>query len=97
MAAAPAPPELLAPDLVAELRELDGRYLEQGLESPLVPWIWVAPRREVFRYAGYDYEKYSGLAFGLGIDRIALVRHSIPSIHYLFENDLRFLEQFPVV
>ena len=49
---------------------------------------------EVFRYAGYDYEKYTGFAFGLGIDRIAMVKHSIPNIHYLFENDLRFLEQF---
>ncbi|MCH8204420.1 MAG: phenylalanine--tRNA ligase subunit alpha [Candidatus Hydrogenedentes bacterium] len=49
---------------------------------------------EVFRSAGYDYEKYSGFAFGLGIDRIAMVKHSIPNIHYLFENDLRFLEQF---
>lgn len=49
---------------------------------------------EVFRYAGYDYEKYSGFAFGLGIDRIALVRHSIPTIHELYANDLGFLEQF---
>ena len=49
---------------------------------------------EVFRHAGYDSEKYTGFAFGLGIDRIAMVKHSIPTIHYLFENDLRFLEQF---
>lgn len=49
---------------------------------------------EVFRHAGYDSEKYTGFAFGLGIDRVAMVKHSIPTIHYLFENDLRFLEQF---
>ena len=49
---------------------------------------------EVFRHAGYDYEKYSGFAFGFGIDRIAMQRHAIPSITHLFENDLRFLEQF---
>ncbi|MBI2433707.1 MAG: phenylalanine--tRNA ligase subunit alpha [Candidatus Hydrogenedentes bacterium] len=49
---------------------------------------------EVFRYAGYDYEKYTGFAFGFGIDRIAMQRHAISSISYLFENDLRFLEQF---
>lgn len=49
---------------------------------------------EVFRYAGYDYEKYAGYAFGLGVDRIAMLRHAISSIHHLFENDLRFLEQF---
>ncbi len=49
---------------------------------------------EVFHYAGYDYEKYTGFAFGLGVDRIAMVRHRISSISYLYENDLRFLEQF---
>ncbi|MFP6583301.1 MAG: phenylalanine--tRNA ligase subunit alpha [Candidatus Hydrogenedentota bacterium] len=49
---------------------------------------------EVFKYADYDSEKYSGFAFGMGIDRIALLRHSINTIHHLYENDLRFLEQF---
>ncbi len=49
---------------------------------------------EVFRYAGYDSEKYTGYAFGMGVDRIAMLRHAISSIHYLYENDLRFLEQF---
>lgn len=49
---------------------------------------------EVFKYADYDNEKYSGFAFGMGIDRIALLRHSINTIHHLYENDLRFLEQF---
>lgn len=49
---------------------------------------------EVFKYASYDYEAYSGYAFGLGIDRIAMVRHAISSITHLYENDLRFLEQF---
>jgi phenylalanyl-tRNA synthetase alpha chain len=49
---------------------------------------------EVFKHAGYDYEKYSGFAFGFGVDRMAMVRHGINSIHHLYENDLRFLEQF---
>jgi phenylalanyl-tRNA synthetase alpha chain len=49
---------------------------------------------EVFRYAGYDSETYTGYAFGMGIERSAMLRHSIPSIHHLYENDLRFLEQF---
>ena len=48
----------------------------------------------VFEYAKYDYERYSGFAFGLGVDRIAMLRHAISSIGYLYENDLRFLEQF---
>lgn len=49
---------------------------------------------EVFKYAKYDYEAYSGYAFGLGIDRIAMVRHAVSSINHLYDNDLRFLEQF---
>ena len=48
----------------------------------------------VFRHAGYDYGAYSGFAFGLGVDRIAMLRHAIPNIHHLYENDQRFLEQF---
>lgn len=49
---------------------------------------------EVFRYANYDYETYTGYAFGMGIERIAMLRHAISSISHLYENDLRFLEQF---
>lgn len=49
---------------------------------------------KVFAHAGYDYEKYSGFAFGMGIDRIAILRHGISTIHHLFENDMRFLAQF---
>ena len=49
---------------------------------------------QVFQHAGYDYEKYSGFAFGMGVDRIAMVRHNINNIHLMYENDLRFLEQF---
>lgn len=49
---------------------------------------------EVFRHAGYDSEKYTGFAFGLGVDRVAMVLHGIDSIHHLYQNDMRFLEQF---
>ena len=49
---------------------------------------------EVFRYANYDYETYTGYAFGMGVERIAMLRHAISSISHLYENDLRFLEQF---
>jgi len=48
----------------------------------------------VLRGVGYDPEEVSGYAFGMGPDRIALLRHRIPDIRYLYENDLRFLEQF---
>ena len=49
---------------------------------------------EVFRHCGIDPEKYTGFAFGLGIDRVAMLRYGIPNIRHLFENDPRFLEQF---
>jgi phenylalanyl-tRNA synthetase alpha chain len=52
----------------------------------------VHPR--VLRGVGYDSEAVSGFAFGMGIDRITLMRHRIPDIRLLYENDLRFLAQF---
>jgi phenylalanyl-tRNA synthetase alpha chain len=48
----------------------------------------------VLRSVGYDPEKYTGFAFGMGLDRIAAVRYGIPDLRLLFEGDLRFLEQF---
>ncbi|MDQ3870421.1 MAG: phenylalanine--tRNA ligase subunit alpha, partial [Chloroflexota bacterium] len=48
----------------------------------------------VLRNGGLDPERYQGFAFGMGTDRIAMVRHAIPDIRYLMANDLRFLEQF---
>ena len=48
----------------------------------------------VFANSGYDPDAYTGFAFGMGIDRIAMVRHGIPDIRLLYENDLRFLHQF---
>lgn len=48
----------------------------------------------VFRAAGYDPEQVTGFAFGMGVDRIAMLRHGIRDIRLLLENDIRFLEQF---
>ncbi|MCL4150453.1 UNVERIFIED_CONTAM: hypothetical protein GTU68_007288 [Idotea baltica] len=48
----------------------------------------------VLTNCGIDSEKYSGFAFGMGIDRIALLLHQISDIRLLSENDIRFLEQF---
>lgn len=52
----------------------------------------VNPR--VFEMVGYDPEAYSGFAFGMGIERIAMLKYSISDIRLFFENDLRFLRQF---
>jgi phenylalanyl-tRNA synthetase alpha chain len=43
---------------------------------------------------GYDPEKVQGFAFGMGIDRIGMLKHGVPDLRLMFENDLRFLEQF---
>jgi phenylalanyl-tRNA synthetase alpha chain len=49
---------------------------------------------EVFRRVGYDAERWQGFAFGMGMDRMAMLRYRIPDIRLLYENDLRFLAQF---
>jgi phenylalanyl-tRNA synthetase alpha chain len=52
----------------------------------------VDPR--VFAHVGYDSERYTGFAFGMGIDRMAMLRHAVTDVHLLYENDVRFLRQF---
>jgi len=49
---------------------------------------------EVFKTVHYDTEKISGFAFGLGVERIAMLKYGISDIRLFFENDRRFLEQF---
>ncbi len=49
---------------------------------------------EVFRHVGYDTEEFSGFAFGLGVERIAMLRFGIDDIRLFYDNDLRFLHQF---
>jgi phenylalanyl-tRNA synthetase alpha chain len=49
---------------------------------------------EVFKNVGYDSEKFTGFAFGLGLERIAMLKFGISDIRLFFENDLRFLSQF---
>lgn len=48
----------------------------------------------VFEAVGYDPEEWTGFAFGLGIERLAMRKYGIPDIRWLFENDTRFLRQF---
>jgi phenylalanyl-tRNA synthetase alpha chain len=49
---------------------------------------------QVLRNGGYDPDKWSGFAFGMGTERIAMLKHRIEDIRYFWGNDLRFLEQF---
>jgi len=48
----------------------------------------------VFEAVGYDPERYTGFAFGIGIERIAILKHAVDDIRLFYDNDLRFLEQF---
>ena len=49
---------------------------------------------EVFKKVNYDPEKYVGFAFGMGVERIAMLKYGINDIRLFFENDMRFLSQF---
>jgi phenylalanyl-tRNA synthetase alpha chain len=48
----------------------------------------------VFQVVGYDPSQVSGYAFGMGVERIAMLKHGIDDIRLFYENDLRFLRQF---
>jgi len=49
---------------------------------------------QVFRFVGYDLDKFSGFAFGMGVERIAMLKFGIDDIRLFYQNDLRFLRQF---
>ena len=48
---------------------------------------------EIIQAAGLDPEQYTGFAFGMGVERFAMLRYGIDDIRYFYANDLRFLEQ----
>ena len=48
----------------------------------------------VFEAVGIDPERYTGYAFGMGVERLAMLRHGIPDLRLFYENDVRFLRQF---
>ncbi len=48
----------------------------------------------VFRAVGYDPDRWTGFAFGAGIERLVMLRHGVPDLRLFFENDVRFLRQF---
>jgi phenylalanyl-tRNA synthetase alpha chain len=49
---------------------------------------------KVFEAVGYDPEQYTGFAFGMGVDRLAMLKYGIEDIRLLYENNIKFLEQF---
>ncbi|MCC6906176.1 MAG: phenylalanine--tRNA ligase subunit alpha, partial [Anaerolineae bacterium] len=74
------------PSVEVDVQKTDGSWLEiagAGMVHPVV-----------LKNGGYDPRVYSGFAFGMGPERITLLKHNIPDIRYFWGNDLRFLEQF---
>jgi phenylalanyl-tRNA synthetase alpha chain len=79
-------------------------FLPDGSRCPLckgTSWIEILGAGmvdpNVFEYVrehGYDPERIQGFAFGMGIERIAFLKHGVPDLRMFYENDLRFLEQF---
>ncbi len=76
-------------------------YMCDGAGCPVCKhsgWIEMGGAGEVdpnvFETVGYDPEVWQGFAFGLGIDRIAFLRHGIPDLRLFWDNDIRFLSQF---
>jgi len=67
--------------------EMKGGWVEIGGAGMVDP--------NVLRAVGYDPEKVSGFAFGLGVERFCMRRHKIPDIRYFTNNDVKFLKQFP--
>ena len=48
----------------------------------------------MFKFVDYDPEEVTGFAFGMGVERVAMLRYGINDMRALFENDMRFLQQF---
>jgi phenylalanyl-tRNA synthetase alpha chain len=79
-------------------------FLVDGSRCPLCKgegWIEILGAGEVdpnvFEYVrefGYDPERHQGFAWGMGIERIAMLKHGVPDLRMFYDNDLRFLEQF---
>jgi phenylalanyl-tRNA synthetase alpha chain len=49
---------------------------------------------EIYKFVNYDPEVYSGFAFGMGIERVAMLKYGIDDIQLFYKNDMRFLRQF---
>jgi phenylalanyl-tRNA synthetase alpha chain len=93
--------ELFGPDITVRFRPDYFPFVEPGVEIAVkLPHRWMELggagmiHPNVLRHVGIDPEEWSGFAFGLGLDRMPMVRYNIDDIRLLFENDLRMLKQF---
>jgi phenylalanyl-tRNA synthetase alpha chain len=72
---------------ISSPRLFDGKWIELGGAGVIHP--------NILRSYGIDAERWSGFAFGLGVERIPMLAHGVDDLRSFLENDLRFLEQFP--
>ncbi|MCL5011160.1 MAG: phenylalanine--tRNA ligase subunit alpha [Patescibacteria group bacterium] len=74
------------PSFEIDAKGADGKWLEL-MGAGMV-------NQKVFQAAGYPLNKYTGFAFGVGVDRLAMIKYNIKEIRLFYQNDLRFLKQF---
>lgn len=78
--------------------EIDIEWVIETPEGTKRRWLEIGGcgmvHPEVFRHVGIDSEEYSGFAFGMGMERMAMLRYGVNDLRLFFENDLKFLQQF---
>ncbi|MCT7358619.1 MAG: phenylalanine--tRNA ligase subunit alpha [Thalassobium sp.] len=78
--------------------EIDIEWVIETPEGTKTRWLEIGGcgmvHPEVFRHVGIDPEEYTGFAFGMGMERMAMLRYGVNDLRLFFENDLRFLQQF---
>ncbi|MGB1092578.1 MAG: phenylalanine--tRNA ligase subunit alpha [Oceanobacter sp.] len=78
--------------------EIDIEWVIETPEGTKRRWLEVGGcgmvHPNVFKHVGIDPEEYSGFAFGMGVERLAMLRYGVNDLRLFFENDLRFLQQF---
>lgn len=99
--------EFVGPEIVVRFRPHFFPFTEPSFEADMgregmkirgKDWVEIAGcgmvDPAVFEAVGMDPEKYTGFAFGVGVERMAMMRHEIPDLRLFYENDVRFLGQF---
>ncbi|HCG80322.1 MAG TPA: phenylalanine--tRNA ligase subunit alpha [Oceanospirillales bacterium] len=78
--------------------EIDIEWVIETPEGTKRRWLEVGGcgmvHPEVFKHVNIDPEEYTGFAFGMGVERLAMLRYGVNDLRLFFENDLRFLQQF---
>ena len=92
---------LFGPDAIVRFRPDFFPFVEPGVEVAVWwnnRWLELGGagliHPNILKRAGYDTEKYTGWAFGLGLDRMPMIRYGVKDLRLFLDNDLRFLGQF---